>query len=158
MSKGLQQHKTADMIKWIITLLVGLALVGAVIGLAVKLNRQTTTTTLGGEAYSIGTLTDDAGEYAKGDTAIYTRKAIKTDGLKVVPDKDAKITYRLFFYDKDGKFISATEASSAKFNGDIPTGAESVKIMITPTEDEDGKVSLVEVLGYANQLTVTVNR
>lgn len=157
MSKGLQQHKKSDLIKWIITLLVGLALVGAVIGLAVKLNRQTTTTTLGGEAYSIGTLTAE-GEYAEGNTSIYTRKAIKTDGLKVVPDKDAKITYRLFFYDKDGKFISATEASAAKFNGDVPTGAETVKIMITPTEDEDGKVSLVEVLGYANQLTVTVNR
>ncbi len=153
----LARHKKSDAVKWVVTLLVGLALIGAVVGLSVKLNRQTTTTTIGGEAYSIGTLTD-TGEYAEGNTSIYLRKAITTDGLKVVPQKDAKIEYRLFFYDKDGKFLAATETSSAKFDGDIPDGAETVKIMITPTADEDGKVSLVEVLGYANQLTVTVNK
>lgn len=153
----LTRHKKSDAVKWVITLVVGLALVGAVIGLAVKLNRQTTTTTIGGEAYSIGTLTDK-GEYAEGNTSIYLRKAVNADGLKVVPQKDAKIEYRLFFYDKDGKFLSATEPSAEKFNGDVPAGAETVKVMITPTEDEDGKVSLVEVLGYANQLTVTVNK
>ena len=43
-------------------------------------------------------------------------------------------------------------------SSDIPEGAESVRIMITPTDDEDGKVTFTEVLGYANQLIVTVNR
>ena len=125
--------------------------------LFVKLDRQTTTTRIGGEAYSIGTL-DETGMYAEGDTAIYMRKSITTDGLKCELAEDAKIKYELFFYDKDGKFLESTGDLTADWAGDIPVGAESVKVMITPTADEDGKVSIVEVLGYASQLTVTVNK
>ena len=130
---------------------------GLIATLFVKLDRQTTTTTIGGEAYSIGTL-DDTGMYAEGDTAIYMRKAITTDGLKCELDADAKIKYELFFYDKDGEFVSSTGDLTADWAGEVPEGAESVKVMITPTADEDGTVSLVEVFGYASQLTVTVNK
>lgn len=157
MANSLKKHKTADLIKWIITLVIGLALIGAVIGLSVKLERQTSFTTIGGESYSIGVL-DENGEYEKSDKGIYLHNSITTDGLKCTLAKDSKITYKLFFYDKDGKFISATEQLSTNWNGSAPDKAVSVKIVITPTADEDNKVSLVEVLGYANQLTVVVNK
>ena len=130
---------------------------GLIATLFVKLDRQTTTTTIGGEAYSIGTL-DDTGEPTETNTAIYMRKAITTDGLKCELAEDAKIKYELFFYDKDGEFVSSTGDLTADWAGEVPEGAESVKVMITPTADEDGKVSIVEVLGYASQLTVTVNK
>lgn len=146
------------LIKWIAVIIVAVALIGAVIGLAIKLDRQTVITRIGGESYSIGTLDETTGEYVEGDTAIYLRKGITTDGLKCEIADGAEITYQLFFYDKDGEFISATEQLSNDYSGIIPGGAETVKIMITPTADEDGKVSLVEVLGYASLLTVTVNR
>lgn len=152
------QHKRSDAVKWVITLIVGLLVIGAIVGLFIKLDRQTTTTTIGGEAYSIGTI-DETGEYAEGDTSIYLRKAITTDGLKCELAKDAKIKYQIFYYDKDGKFVSASEELTADFDGTgIPETAETAKIVITPTADEDGKVSVVEVLGYASQLTVTVNK
>lgn len=157
MKNELYQHKKSDMVKWIITFIVGLLLIAAVVALFIKLDRQTTTTTIGGEAYSIGTI-DENGDYKEGDTAIYMRKAITTDGLKCELKDDANIKYQLFFYDKDGKFISASAEQTSDWSGEIPDNAESVKIMITPTADEDGKVSLMEVLGYANQLTVTVNK
>ena len=157
MANELQRHKTLDRVKWFATLIVGLALIACVIALFVKLDRQTTTTTIGGEAYSIGTL-DETGEYAEGDTAIYLRNGITTDGLKCELADDAQIKYQLFFYDADGAFLEASEELTSDWNGSVPEGAESVKIMITPTEDEDGKVSLIEVLGYADQLTVTVNK
>lgn len=158
MKNELYQHKKSDMVKWIITFIVGLLLIAAVVALFVKLHRQTTTTTIGGEAYSIGTI-DETGAYKEGDTAIYMRKAITTDGLKCELEENAKIKYQLFFYDKDGKFLSASAELTTNYDGtNIPETAESVKIMITPTADEDGKVSLMEVLGYANQLTVTVNK
>ena len=158
MKNELYQHKKSDMVKWIITFIVGLLLIAAVVALFVKLDRQTSTTTIGGEAYSIGTI-DENGDYKEGDTAIYLRKAITTDGLKCELKDDANIKYQLFFYDKDGEFISASAELTADYDGtNIPETAESVKIMITPIEDEDGKVSLMEVLGYANQLTVTVNK
>lgn len=157
MANELQRHKRLDRVKWFVTLIVGLALIACVIALFVKLDRQTTTTTIGGEAYSIGTL-DETGEYAEGDTAIYLRNGITTDGLKCELADDAQIKYQLFFYDADGGFLEASEELTSDWNGSAPEGAESVKIMITPTEDEDGKVSLIEVLGYADQLTVTVNK
>lgn len=157
MANELQRHKKLDRVKWAVVLIVALALIAAVAALFVKLDRQTTTTTIGGEAYSIGTI-DETGEYAEGDTAIYLRNGITTDGLKCELADDAQIKYQLFFYDADGGFLEASEELTSDWNGSAPEGAESVKIMITPTEDEDGKVSLIEVLGYADQLTVTVNK
>ena len=157
MANELQRHKKLDRVKWAAVLIVALALIVAVAALFVKLDRQTTTTTIGGEADSIGTI-DETGEYAEGDTAIYLRNGITTDGLKCELADDAQIKYQLFFYDADGGFLEASEELTSDWNGSAPEGAESVKIMITPTEDEDGKVSLIEVLGYADQLTVTVNK
>lgn len=154
----LNKHVKSDKVKWVITLLVGLLLIGAIIGLFIKLDRQTSTTTIGGEAYSIG-LIDDAGANESGDTAIYLREAVTTDGLTCKLAKDAKISYQLFYYDVDGEFLSASDVLTADFDGsDIPEGAESVRIVITPISDEDGKVSLHEVLVYASRLTVTINR
>ena len=121
----LKRHKTSDMIKWVIVFLLIIGLIATTVTLFVKLDRQTTVTEIGAEAYIIGTL-DDEGAKADGETSIVTRNAVTTDGLKV---------------------------ESA-----IPENAETAKIVITPTADEDGKVDLTEVLGYAGQVTVTVNR
>ena len=155
---NLNEHVKSDKVKWVITLLVGLLLIGAIIGLFIKFDRQTSTTTIGGEAYSIG-LIDDTGANESGDTAIYLREAVTTDGLTCKLAKDAKISYQLFYYDADGEFLSASDVLTADFDGsDIPEGAESVRIVITPISDEDGKVSLHEVLVYASRLTVTINR
>lgn len=148
--------KTKELLRWIAVGLVLLALIGAVIGLAVKLNRQTDIQRLGGEAYSIGIL-DEMGEKKDGNTSIYTRRAIAVDGLTCKLKFNAKIKYKLFFYDEDDAFISSTEDLTADFDGKgIPGNADSVRIMITPLEDD--RVTLTEVLDYAKQLTVTVNR
>ena len=40
----------------------------------------------------------------------------------------------------------------------MPLAAKTFQIVITPVEDEDGKVSLTEVIGYADQVTVTIDR
>lgn len=154
----LRKHKTADAVKWVVVFLLVIGLIGAVITLFVMLDRQTTVTEIGAEAYTIAAL-DDSGEQTDGDTSIVTRNAVTTDGLKVVIADDATVTYALYFYDADGEFVSKTADLSADFDGSaIPENAESAKIVITPTADEDGKVDLTEVLGYAGQVTVTVNR
>ena len=154
----LRKHKTADAVKWVVVFLLVIGLIGAVITLFVMLDRQTTVTEIGAEAYIIGTL-DDEGAKADGDTSIVTRNAVTTDGLKVEIADDADVTYTIYFYGSEDEFISKTEALSADFDGSaIPENAETAKIVITPTADEDGKVDLTEVLGYAGQVTVTVNR
>lgn len=153
------QRGTKHKVTCVVTALLILALAGAVIGLAVSLSR-TTASKLGGEMYSVGIINAETGDVdSTKNTSIYTRKDLSVEGLKCALEKDAKITYRIFYYDKDAKYLSASEELSADFNGTgIPEGAVTCKIMITPTEDEDGKVSLVEVLGYAAQLTVVVNK
>ena len=143
----------------IVTVLLILGLIGAVVGLSVSLSRATASE-IGGESYSVGVIDATTGDVdTKQDTSIYTRKDLPVEGLKCTLEKDAKITYRLFFYDKNGKFISASEALSVDFNGTgVPETAATCKVMITPTADEDGKVSLVEVFGYAAQLNVVVQK
>ncbi len=154
----LRKHKTADAVKWVVVFLLVIGLIGAVVTLFVMLDRQTTVTQIGAEAYTIAAL-DDSGEQTDGDTSIVTRNAVTTDGLKVEIADDATVTYALYFYDADGEFVSKTADLSADFDGSaIPENAETAKIVITPTADEDGKVDLTEVLGYAEQVTITVNK
>ncbi len=154
----LRKHKTADAVKWVVVFLLVIGLIGAVVTLFVMLDRQTTVTQIGAEAYTIAAL-DDSGEQTDGDTSIVTRNAVTTDGLKVEIADDATVTYALYFYDADGEFVSKTADLSADFDGSaIPENAETAKIVITPTADEDGKVDLSEVLGYAGQVTITVNK
>ena len=154
----LSAHKRSDTVKWVIIFLLVIGIIGAVVALFVQMDRQTTVTELGPEAYMIGAL-DEEGKAADGDASIVTRKAFTTDGLKIELTDEAKVTYELFFYDEEDAFISSTGALSTDFLGlTVPLDAETAKIVITPTEDEDGKVSLTEVIGYADQVTVTMDR
>ena len=133
------------------------AMIIAIVIMGVKLSR-TTSERIGGEVYEIGLLDTDGTE-KDGNTSIRMRNGVTTDGLKCTLEKEAKIKYQIFFYDKSGKFLSTSDELTADYDGkSIPEGAKTAKVVITPTADEDGKVSLVEVLGYANQLTVTVNK
>ena len=154
----LKRHKTSDMIKWVIVFLLIIGLIASTVMLFIKLDRQTTVTQIGAEAYTIATLGED-GEQTDGDTSIVTRNAITTDGLKVDIADDATVTYTIYFYGSEDEFISKTDALTEDFDGSaIPENAKTAKIVITPTADEDGKVDLTEVLGYAGQVMVTVNR
>ena len=153
----LRKHKTADAVKWVVVFLLVIGLIGAVITLFVMLDRQTTVTEIGAEAYKIAALNED-GEEVESDKSIVTRNAFTTDGMTVVFDADAKVTYKLYFYDEDEKLLSATDDLAEDYSGTIPEKAVWAKAVITPTEDEDGKVSLTEVFGYASALTITVNR
>lgn len=158
MASELKRHKAADAVKWVIVFVLLLGAIAAIAMLAVKLNRQTTVDRIGPEAYSIGAL-DENGEVVKdADASIVTNKAFTVDGLQVTLGEEATVTYTLYFYDAEGEFLSATEALSEDFDGTIPEDAETAKIVVTPTEDEDGKVSLPEIFGYAAQVTVQVNR
>ena len=156
MKKFKEKSKTKKILKGILVGVVVVTLISLFTTLFVKLDRQTTTTKIGGEAYSIGAIDVDTGDVLETSTSIYLRKAVTTDGLKCELAEDAKITYQLFFFNEDGDFLAATDVLTSDFDGNVPDGAESVKIVITPTEDD--KVTMTEVLGYAGQLTVRVNR
>lgn len=158
-TQSLRQHQRSDTVKWIIAFALILALVGAVVGLSIVLNRQITTRTLGSTAYSIGGLSD-SGEEVKDTATIRTKDFVTVDGLKIEIAEKAEIQYKLFFYGENDKqektYISATEYLTANFDGTIPENAKFVKIVIDPLNDTE--VSTLEVRGYENQLEVTYNR
>lgn len=132
----LKRHKASDMVKWVVIFLIAIGLIGAVVALFILLDRQTTVTEIGAEAYTIAAL-DDNGEQTDGDASIVTRSAFTTDGLQVELEDGATVTYTLYFYGADDEFISKTAALSKDFDGDIPDNAETAKIVITPVEELD---------------------
>ena len=108
-------------------------------------------------AYAVGTI-NDRGVAEESEASIYTKDFINAEGLRCTLDEEAEITYKVYFYDADKEFISATDELSADLtDADIPETAEYAKIVITPVDDEDG-VSFLEKSGYAKQLMVTSYR
>lgn len=106
--------------------------------------------------YDIGGL-DSNGEYEETEESIYTKKAFESQGLKVEVDFDSTINYEVFFYNQYGDFIKSTGVLEKNFDSDIPLNATHARIEITPQEDEDG-VKWYEKSGYANQISVKVNK
>lgn len=148
----------ANKIKWIITFTLIAILSIAVIFAFVKIDKNEKTKTLGTNSftYSIGVL-DSEGEYEQGTSSIYTKNYYSVDGLTVEIEKDATITYKLFFYDEDKEFVSNTSDLSLNYDGsNVPATAEYFRVMITPTNDAE--VSFFEIGTYAGQLTVTINK
>ncbi len=152
----LNQHVTADKAKWIITFIALILIVIAVVSMAVIMNRQFKTTEVLSTDYEIG-LFDSEGAEKDGKTAIRLRDFISVDGLEITVKEDVKVKYRVLFYDKDEDFLSATALLDGDFDGEIPNKAVFCKVEITP-EDADGEISVLEVLEYADLITVTVNR
>ncbi len=102
--------------------------------------------------YDIGALSKD-GKYVEAETSLYTKDAFACEGLRITPIFDNTITYRVFFYDQDGYFISATDTLDNIYTN-VPLVACYARIEITP--DDDDVVSWWEKASYANQLKVEV--
>lgn len=81
------------------------------------------------------------------------------DGLVVdIDEEKATITYKLAFYDEDGKYLSMTESLDKDFdNSIIPEGAEQFRVIITPLEvdGEPVEIGYFAMSKYASQLDVT---
>lgn len=156
---NLQTHVNNDKAKWIVTFVLFLVIIGGVIGGGVYLNNQINPTyDLGHNSFEIGCITDE-GKRLEGNTDMRTSNYIKVDGLKVTLAEDAEVTYTIFFFDEEKDFISKTEVLSADFDGTaVPKTAKYCMIEVTPTADEDGKITKSEVNDYLDGITVTLNK
>lgn len=153
MRKFMSRNKT----RWLLVTLALIALTSVVVVLGIRLNKQATTTTVSAATgYDIGSL-DVNGKVTKSTENIYLKDYITTDGLKVTIKEKADIQYKLYFYTEDKTFVSASSSwLKADFDGNVPATAKYVRVVINPIEDAE--VSVLEVFGYANQLTVTYNK
>ena len=158
---SLRRHQKADTIKWIVVFVLVATLIAGLAVVFVKLDRQTTTASLRSTAYSIGTL-DAEGEYEKNTGYIYTKDYVTADGLEITVSEDANVKYKVFYYSVDEDGVKTFLSASADWliadldASTIPEGADVARIVIQPVGDAE--VSLLEIAGYANQVTVTYNK
>ena len=147
--------------KIIITILLVvlcLGIVGGGIAGIVKLTDtgKLDTKTISSTKFSVGGL-DSNGKYMNTNASIYTKEAFECQGLEVSLDFDNEIEYQIYFYDQNNDFVHTTGKLSGAFVKDsVPFFAKYARIVVTPKNDE--VVSTLEVLKYAGQLTVKVNR
>ena len=130
--------------------------VGAVIGISALTSKSEETTKEINPKYAIGGLTED-GKYLETEESIYTKDAFECQGLDIEMDFKNNVSYRVFFYDEDTNFISATEKLTENYDeSTTPLISKYARIVITPNDDD--KISWYEKNGYANQLTIEVNK
>ena len=140
---------------------------GAVVGIASMGGKETKT--ISSLSFKVGAI-DENGVFAKSDTSIYTKDMFECQGLKIEPDFETTGTYQVFYYGEDKAFLGATEVMEANAGayakGEEFTEAKYARIVITPEipVDEDGKeiedfkIRSLQVAGYANDYTITVNK
>lgn len=154
-------------IRWknVITGALAILLVaGAVFGL-VKITGNDTRS-IGGTYFSVGGIDLATGKGTTDKTSIYTKDKFSCQGLSIVPEFDCTSQYQVFFYNEDDQFLDKTAKRSDSFtSAEIPACAQYARVVIYPsTLDEDGKqikdfkVKLWEVLGFANDIEITVDK
>lgn len=121
----------------------------------VKVNNLETTSKLNSWNYSVGALSTETGKIISAEDSIYTKKAFTVEDLTIEVDDDSSVSYRLFYYNDDNDFISASSLYTADFDSStIPSEAAKAKIVVIP-DDEDGSISSLELVTYAGLLSVT---
>ena len=147
--------------KTIITILLVVLCLGIVGGGIAGIVKLTDTgkldmKTISSTKFSVGGL-DSNGKYMNTNASIYTKEAFECQGLEVSLDFDNEIEYQIYFYDQNNDFVHTTGKLSGAFVKDsVPFFAKYARIVVTPKNDE--VVSKLEVLKYAKQLTIKVNR
>ncbi len=104
-------------------------------------------------SFSAGNLGTD-GKYVNDESTLYTKEAFQCDGLQIKLDFDNEIEYQIYFYDDLDNFVESTEVLSSAYSDPVHDGY--ARIVIMPTNDEDGKIGITERLTYPDQMTIKV--
>lgn len=111
--------------------------------------------------YAIGTI-NETGKIVESKQSLYMKDAENVDGLTIEIDEEtATITYKVAFYDADGKFISITESQENDFDTtNIPETADTFRVVITPyqVDGENVELNIFNMSKYTSQLDVSYNK
>ena len=140
---------------WFVTALacVGIALGGGALGrqLANEKTKELPT-----YSYTIG-IVDEDGEIDKGEkTSIVSDELKVKDLVSIEIAEDAEVQVFIHWYNEDGDWMSKVQVTDG-----TPVaieGAETFRVEIVPTEDEDGEVGVFEKGTYAKLVTVTLKK
>lgn len=108
--------------------------------------------------YGVGAISAE-GKVIESKLSFYTKDLLAVEGSEVTLEDDATISYRVFFYDEDEKFISATEELTENLSEeDIAEGAKFFRVMITPADidGEDVVCSKTNRAKYVEQIIISI--
>lgn len=152
------KYKTKKIFKNVSLGLLGIGAIGAVgVGASKLVDYVKDDTKSLHLTYDVGGLGTD-GKYVDDESTIYTKEKFACEGLKATLDFDNEINYKIFYYDILDNFISSTGVLTDGYSETTPLNGAYARIMITPTNDEDNKISFVEKYTYGNQLNLKVNK
>ena len=110
-------------------------------------------------AYSIGAMTEDGAIDKESKSSLYTAKYDPEDLVSVEIKEDAKVTVKIYLYSDQGFDTAYTINPEEGLDRSlITTGTTGVRIVIEPTDDDDGEINFFEKAEYANLVTVTLNK
>ena len=104
--------------------------------------------------YAVGCI-DEEGDIDDSDVSIYTKKTFEFDVLVVDWDEEKNGSYQLFFYDEDDEFVSASEVYNADAEIEMVEGAETARLVITPTLEEKDEINFFEIAKYSRYVKLT---
>ena len=100
-------RKKLDLIFKIIVCVLLVALIGGVTYAIVRVVHKDETKEISSLAYKIGAL-DDNGAFMKNTASIVSKDFISSNGLTIKLQENAEVSYKVFFYDADKAFVSAS--------------------------------------------------
>ena len=141
------------------------ALVTAVVVAFVKISKIEKTKDVGTLSYNIGSVNADDGKEIKDEHSLRS-KHLSADKFNKIDIKDkADVTYQIFYYNADKKFIGKSEDLSADTT-ELPAmqtvgeATENVKYfrVVVKVTDTSKKVTIFNMNKYVKQVTVTLSK
>ena len=131
----------------------------------VKISKIEKTKDVNALSYSIGSLNADDGKEIKDEHSFRT-KHLNADKFNKIDIKDkADVTYQIFYYNADKKFIGKSEDLSAdttelEKTQTVETVTENVKYfrVVIKVTDTAKKVTIFNMNKYVKQVTVTLSK
>lgn len=131
----------------------------------VKIGKLEKTKDVGTLSYSIGTINEQDGKEAKSEHALRTKHLSADKFNKIVIQDKPDVTYQIFYYNADKKFIGKSADLSAdttelEKTQTVETVTENVKYfrVVIKVTDTAKKVTIFNMNKYVKQVTVTLNK
>lgn len=110
--------------------------------------------------YNIGAVSVETGKVIESKQN-FCSEMFEIDGAEIKVEEDATASYKVFFYDEDKAYISATDTLSEDLATDsIPETAKYFRVMVTPAlvDGEPVECKITNMSKYISQISVTIEK
>lgn len=141
------------------------ALFTAVVVAFVKISKIEKTKDVGTLSYTIGSLNADDGKEIKDEHSLRSKHLSADKFNKIVIQDKPDVTYQIFYYNADKKFIGksvdlSADTTELEKTQTVETATENVKYfrVVIKVTDTAKKVTMFNMNKYVKQVTVTLNK